>query len=268
VVVDDFLMKITHAFRGEEWLPSAPVHILVWKNLFGLDKMPKWAHLPLILKPDGNGKLSKRDGDRLGFPVFAMDWKDSNTNETTIGFKERGFLPAAFVNLLAMLGWNDGTDHELFSLDNLIEKKTNLTVSELFKQKGEIYFRKVEHEIFKEVIQNDDNYKNILQVKIQKEFKVTPHYLEIEQDIELGYKMGVYICLGQAIHNVSHKDAVDFSFFKNFKAVQDFILENNKVLIFMGEGQHKIKRKAEQIACNEALNFLEVSVIPFSQRLV
>ena len=108
------------------------------------------------------------------------------------------------------------------------------------------------------LIQNDDNYKNILQVKIQKEFKVTPHYLEIEHDIELGYKMGVYICLGQAIHNVSHKDAVDFSFFKNFKAVHDFILENSKILIFMGEGQHKIKRKAEQIACNEALKFLEI----------
>ena len=122
VVVDDYLMKITHAFRGEEWLPSAPVHILVWKNLFGLDQMPKWAHLPLILKPDGNGKLSKRDGDRLGFPVFAMDWTDPNTKESTIGFKERGFLPEAFVNLLAMLGWNDGTDQELFSLSNLIEK--------------------------------------------------------------------------------------------------------------------------------------------------
>jgi glutamyl-tRNA synthetase len=122
VVVDDFLMKITHAFRGEEWLPSAPVHILVWKNLFGLDKMPQWAHLPLILKPDGNGKLSKRDGDRLGFPVFAMDWTDPNTKESTIGFKERGFLPEAFVNLLAMLGWNDGTDQELFSLPHLIEK--------------------------------------------------------------------------------------------------------------------------------------------------
>jgi glutamyl-tRNA synthetase len=122
VVVDDFLMKITHAFRGEEWLPSAPVHLLVWKNLFGLEQMPKWAHLPLILKPDGNGKLSKRDGDRLGFPVFAMDWTDPNTKESTIGFKERGFLPEAFVNLLAMLGWNDGTDKELFSLDSLIEK--------------------------------------------------------------------------------------------------------------------------------------------------
>lgn len=120
VVVDDHLMKITHAFRGEEWLPSAPVHVLLWKYLFGLDKMPKWAHLPLILKPDGNGKLSKRDGERLGFPVFAMDWFDPNTNNTTIGFKERGFLPEAFVNLLAMLGWNDGTDKEMYTMDELI----------------------------------------------------------------------------------------------------------------------------------------------------
>ena len=119
-VVDDYLMKITHAFRGEEWLPSAPVHILLWKYLFGLDKMPKWAHLPLILKPEGSGKLSKRDGERLGFPVFAMDWNDPNTKETTIGFKEKGFLPEAFINFLALLGWNDGTDKEIFSLDELI----------------------------------------------------------------------------------------------------------------------------------------------------
>ena len=122
VVVDDFLMEITHAFRGEEWLPSAPVHILLWKYLFGLEKMPQWAHLPLILKPDGNGKLSKRDGDRLGFPVFAMNWTDPRTNEPATGFKESGFLPAAFDNLLAMLGWNDGTGQELFSLDELIQK--------------------------------------------------------------------------------------------------------------------------------------------------
>lgn len=122
VVVDDYLMEISHAFRGEEWLPSAPVHILIWKYLFGLPAMPKWAHLPLILKPDGNGKLSKRDGDRLGFPVFAMDWIDPNTQEHTIGFKEKGFLPEAFINLLALLGWNDGTDQELFSLPTLIEK--------------------------------------------------------------------------------------------------------------------------------------------------
>jgi glutamyl-tRNA synthetase len=122
VVVDDHLMKISHAFRGEEWLPSAPVHILLWKYLFGLDKMPHWAHLPLILKPDGNGKLSKRDGDRLGFPVYAMDWIDPISQEVTKGFKELGFLPEAFINLLAVLGWNDGTEQELFSLDELIEK--------------------------------------------------------------------------------------------------------------------------------------------------
>ena len=122
VVVDDYLMKITHAFRGEEWLPSAPVHILLWQYLFGLENMPEWAHLPLILKPDGNGKLSKRDGDRLGFPVFAMDWTDPKTNEITTGFKEKGFLPEAFVNMLAMLGWNDGTDNEIFSLPELVEK--------------------------------------------------------------------------------------------------------------------------------------------------
>ena len=120
VVVDDYLMKITHAFRGEEWLPSAPVHILLWKYLFGLDKMPKWAHLPLILKPEGSGKLSKRDGERLGFPVFAMDWSDPITKETTVGFKEKGFLPEAFINFLALLGWNDGTDKEIFSLDELV----------------------------------------------------------------------------------------------------------------------------------------------------
>jgi glutamyl-tRNA synthetase len=122
VVVDDYLMKISHAFRGEEWLPSAPVHILLWKYLGWEIDMPQWAHLPLILKPDGNGKLSKRDGDRLGFPVFAMDWTDPKTGETTVGFKEHGFLPEAFVNLLAMLGWNDGTDNEIFTLDELVEK--------------------------------------------------------------------------------------------------------------------------------------------------
>lgn len=122
VVVDDHLMKITHAFRGEEWLPSAPVHILLWRHLFGEDQMPQWAHLPLILKPDGNGKLSKRDGDRLGFPVFAMNWTDPNSGETTKGFREMGFLPEAFLNMLAMLGWNDGTGQEIFTIEELIAK--------------------------------------------------------------------------------------------------------------------------------------------------
>lgn len=122
VVVDDYLMKITHAFRGEEWLPSSPVHVLLWKYLGWEEDMPKWAHLPLILKPDGNGKLSKRDGDRLGFPVFAMNWADPKTNELTKGFRELGFMPEAFINMLAMLGWNDGTDQEIFTIEELISK--------------------------------------------------------------------------------------------------------------------------------------------------
>jgi glutamyl-tRNA synthetase len=120
VVVDDYLMKITHAFRGEEWLPSAPVHVLLWKYLFGLENMPQWAHFPLILGP--NGKLSKRDGAKYGFPVFAMNWSDPKTGELTEGFKEKGFLPEAFINLLALLGWNDGTEQEIFTKEELIEK--------------------------------------------------------------------------------------------------------------------------------------------------
>ena len=122
VVVDDYLMKISHAFRGEEWLPSAPIHLLLWEYLGWQDAMPQWAHLPLILKPDGHGKLSKRDGDRLGFPVFAMNWEDPKTKELNKGFKEIGFLPEAFINMLALLGWNDGSGQELFSLDELIQQ--------------------------------------------------------------------------------------------------------------------------------------------------
>ena len=120
VVVDDYLMKITHAFRGEEWLPSAPVHVLLWRYLFGEENMPQWAHLPLILGP--NGKLSKRDGAKYGFPVFAMNWTDPKTNELTEGFKEKGFLPEAFINLLALLGWNDGSEQEIFSRQELIDR--------------------------------------------------------------------------------------------------------------------------------------------------
>ncbi len=121
VVVDDYLMKITHAFRGEEWLPSAPVHVLLYKYLGWEKEMPQWAHLPLILKPDGNGKLSKRDGERLGFPVFPLEWNDPNKGLAK-GFKELGFLPEAFINMLAMLGWNDGSEQEIFSLEELVEK--------------------------------------------------------------------------------------------------------------------------------------------------
>jgi glutamyl-tRNA synthetase len=120
VVVDDHLMKISHAFRGEEWLPSAPVHIMLWRYLGWEKSMPLWAHLPLILGP--NGKLSKRDAAKYGFPVFAMNWKEPKTGELTEGFKEKGFLPEAFINFLALLGWNDGTEQEIFTREELIEK--------------------------------------------------------------------------------------------------------------------------------------------------
>lgn len=117
-VVDDYLMKITHVIRGEEWLPSAPLHVLLYKYL-GWD-MPEFAHLPLILKPDGNGKLSKRDGDRLGFPVFPTNWVNPETKEASSGYRENGYFPDAFINMLSFLGWNPGTEQELFSMDELV----------------------------------------------------------------------------------------------------------------------------------------------------
>lgn len=120
-IVDDVLMEITHAIRGEEWLPSAPAHLLTYRFLGWEDVMPQYAHLPLLLKPDGNGKLSKRDGDRLGFPVFPLNWTDPVTGEVSSGYRERGYYPEAFVNMLAFLGWNPGTEQEIFSMEELIE---------------------------------------------------------------------------------------------------------------------------------------------------
>ncbi|MFI5218763.1 MAG: glutamate--tRNA ligase [Bacteroidia bacterium] len=120
-IVDDVLMEITHAIRGEEWLPSAPAHILIYKFLEWESKMPQYAHLPLILKPDGKGKLSKRDGDKGGFPVFPLEWKDPMTGEISSGYREKGYYPEAFINMLALLGWNPGTEQEIFSMEGLIQ---------------------------------------------------------------------------------------------------------------------------------------------------
>lgn len=117
-VVDDHLMEITHVIRGEEWLPSAPLHKLLY-DAFGWQS-PEFAHLPLLLKPDGNGKLSKRDGDRLGFPVFPLEWRDPASGEVSSGYREAGYFPEAFINFLAMLGWNPGTEQEIFSMEDLI----------------------------------------------------------------------------------------------------------------------------------------------------
>lgn len=120
-IVDDHLMEITHVIRGEEWLPSAPLHVLLYEAFDWTDTMPSFAHLPLLLKPEGKGKLSKRDGDRLGFPVFPLEWHDPKTGEVSSGFRESGYFPEAVVNFLALLGWNPGTDQEIFSLSELVD---------------------------------------------------------------------------------------------------------------------------------------------------
>ena len=123
-IVDDHLMEISHVIRGEEWLPSAPLHVLLYRFLGWEDTMPQFAHLPLLLKPDGNGKLSKRDADAGGFPIFPLDWKDPTSGDTWMGFKQQGYLQEATTNFLAFLGWNPGTQEELFTMDELIEAFT------------------------------------------------------------------------------------------------------------------------------------------------
>ncbi|MEG1580601.1 MAG: glutamate--tRNA ligase, partial [Bacteroidaceae bacterium] len=119
-IVDDHLMEISHVIRGEEWLPSAPLHVLLYRAFGWEDTMPSFAHLPLLLKPDGKGKLSKRDGDRLGFPVFPLEWHDPKTGEVSSGYRESGYLPEAVLNFLALLGWNPGTEQEILSMEDLI----------------------------------------------------------------------------------------------------------------------------------------------------
>ena len=120
-IVDDHLMEVTHVIRGEEWLPSAPLHVLLYRAFGWADTMPQFAHLPLLLKPDGKGKLSKRDGDRLGFPVFPLEWHDPKTGEVSSGYRESGYLPEAVLNFLALLGWNPGNDQEIMSLDEMVK---------------------------------------------------------------------------------------------------------------------------------------------------
>lgn len=120
-IVDDHLMEISHVIRGEEWLPSCPLHVMLYRAFGWESTMPQFAHLPLLLKPEGSGKLSKRDGDRLGFPVFPLQWLDPKTKETSSGYRESGYLPQAVVNMLALLGWNPGTEQEIFSLEELVE---------------------------------------------------------------------------------------------------------------------------------------------------
>jgi glutamyl-tRNA synthetase len=139
-IVDDHLMEISHVIRGEEWLPSAPLHVLLYRAFGWEESMPAFAHLPLLLKPEGNGKLSKRDGDRLGFPVFPLEWHDPKTGEVSTGYRESGYLPEAVLNFLALLGWNPGNDQEILSMEELIRlfdlKRCNKSGAKFDYKKG------------------------------------------------------------------------------------------------------------------------------------
>ena len=158
-IVDDHLMEITHVIRGEEWLPSAPLHVMLYQAFGCEDTMPRFAHLPLLLKPEGKGKLSKRDGDRLGFPVFPLEWHDPKTEEVSSGYRESGYFPEAVINFLALLGWNPGTEQELFSLSELVQafdiEKCSKSGAKFDYQKGiwfnhEYMLRKSDDEIARE----------------------------------------------------------------------------------------------------------------------
>ena len=178
-IVDDHLMEITHVIRGEEWLPSAPLHVLLYRAFGWEDTMPTFAHLPLLLKPEGKGKLSKRDGDRLGFPVFPLEWHDPKTGDISSGYRESGYFPEAVVNFLALLGWNPGTEQEMFSLDELVEQfdihKCSKSGAKFDYQKGiwfnhEYILRKSNEEIadlFAPIVANngvDESMERITQV--------------------------------------------------------------------------------------------------------
>ena len=178
-IVDDHLMEITHVIRGEEWLPSAPLHVLLYRAFGWESTMPRFAHLPLLLKPEGKGKLSKRDGDRLGFPVFPLEWHDPKTGDISSGYRESGYFPEAVVNFLALLGWNPGTEQEMFSLDELVEQfdihKCSKSGAKFDFQKGiwfnhEYILRKSNEEIadlFAPIVANngvDESMERITQV--------------------------------------------------------------------------------------------------------
>lgn len=181
-VVDDYLMEISHVIRGEEWLPSAPLHVLLYKYLGWTDVMPQFAHLPLLLKPDGNGKLSKRDGDRLGFPVFPINWKDPKTGEAFSGYREAGYFPEAVVNFLSLLGWNPGTEQEIFSMQELIElfslERVSKSGAKFDYEKGKWFNHK-----YLQSKPNEEIAKNFQMILIEKDIKVD--FQKVEKIVSL-----------------------------------------------------------------------------------
>ena len=168
-IVDDHTMEITHVIRGEEWLPSAPLHVMLYKAFGWEETMPRFAHLPLLLKPEGNGKLSKRDGDRLGFPVFPLEWHDPKSGEVSSGYREQGYLPHAVVNMLALMGWNPGTEQEIMTMDELIKlfnvehiskngAKFNLDKAKWFQHE---YFQMLSDEAVADMLQKELDARGI-----------------------------------------------------------------------------------------------------------
>jgi glutamyl-tRNA synthetase len=175
-VVDDYLMEISHVIRGEEWLPSAPLHVLLYRYLGWENKMPQFSHLPLILKPDGNGKLSKRDGDRLGFPVVPLDWTDPATGNITNGYREHGYLPKAVLNFLALLGWNDGTEKEVFSLEEMI---ASFSLERINKSGAKFDFEKAKwfNHHYLQLMSNDELAAELLPKFIANGYSATEEYI-------------------------------------------------------------------------------------------
>ena len=180
-VVDDYLMKISHVIRGEEWLPSAPLHVLLYKYLGWENQMPQFAHLPLLLKPDGNGKLSKRDADKMGFPIFPLNWIDPLTGEQAKGYKESGYLPEALINFLAFLGWNPGTTQEIFSMNQLIE---TFTIERIGKAGAKFDILKAQ-------------WFNQQYLKAKSDEELTPYLLDslAAEKIECSHEKALKICV-------------------------------------------------------------------------
>lgn len=181
-IVDDHLMEITHVIRGEEWLPSAPLHVWLYRSFHWENTMPEFVHLPLLLKPEGNGKLSKRDGDRLGFPVFPLEWKDPHSGDLSTGYRESGYLPEAIINFLAFLGWNPGTEQEIFSLDELIRA---FSFSRCSKSGAKFDFEKAKWFNHKYIQQTDNDQLAKLMLPLLAEKGITEDISKVSRVVAL-----------------------------------------------------------------------------------
>ncbi len=181
-VVDDYLMQISHVIRGEEWLPSAPLHVLLYRQLGWESSMPQFAHLPLLLKPEGNGKLSKRDGDKLGFPVFPLQWTDPKTGDISKGYREEGYFPEAVVNFLALLGWNSGTEQEIFSIEELIQA---FSLEKVSKSGAKFDYEKGKWFNHQYLVNKSDNELTDLFIPVLKEKNITADKFKVAHIISL-----------------------------------------------------------------------------------